>query len=142
MKSSFGFLLIFQKMIALCTFVRFKSNMCRFVRKLVANEIPTSLYPFRRRLLWQKSRRANFTALSCGQLLTIKRVRHGQDHLVPDPDYKVGALGSSAELTEFLARHQRRVWPGVVLMQHNSDSVNQRWPLLDECCLQAVHLLA
>lgn len=38
-----------------------------------------------------------FTGLSWGQLLTIKRVRHGQkkmvNHLVPVSDYKVGALG-------------------------------------------------
>ncbi|CAD7014937.1 unnamed protein product [Ceratitis capitata] len=27
-------------------------------------------------------------------------------------------------------------------MEHNSASFDQRWPLLYECCLQAVHLLA
>ena len=61
-KSSFGFLLIFQNMITLCTFVRFKSNMRRFGRKLVANEMPTSLYPSRGRLCpyYQNTRRTNF----------------------------------------------------------------------------------
>ena len=47
-----------------------------------------------------------------------------------------------SELPELLARHQRCVWPNVVLMEDNSASVDQRWPLLHECCIQAIQLLA
>ena len=47
-----------------------------------------------------------------------------------------------SELPELLARHQRCRWPGVVLMEDNSAPVYQRWPLLHECCIQAVQLLA
>ena len=47
-----------------------------------------------------------------------------------------------SELPELLARHQICMWPGVVLMEDNSASVDQRWPLLHECCIQAVQLLA
>jgi len=47
-----------------------------------------------------------------------------------------------SELPKLLARHQRCVWPGVVLMEDNSACVDQRWPFLHECCLQAVQLLA
>ena len=48
----------------------------------------------------------------------------------------------ASELPELLARHQRCVWSDVVLMEFNSASVDQRWPLLHECCIQAVQLLA
>lgn len=46
-------------MITLCTFVWFKSNMRHFIRKLVANKMPTSLYPSHRRLrpYWQNGDR-------------------------------------------------------------------------------------
>ena len=46
------------------------------------------------------------------------------------------------ELPELQASHQRCVWPGVVLMEDNSASVDQRWPLLHECCIQAVQLFS
>ena len=46
-----------------------------------------------------------------------------------------------SELPALLARHQRCVWPGVVLMADSSASVDQRWPLPHECCIQAVQLL-
>ena len=46
------------------------------------------------------------------------------------------------ELPKLLARHQKCVWPGVVLMEDNSAYVDQSWPLLHECCIQAVQLLA
>jgi len=47
-----------------------------------------------------------------------------------------------SELPELLARRQRCVCPGVVLMEDNSASVDRSWSLLHECCLQAVQLLA
>ena len=60
----------------------------------------------------------------------------GGNDLVRDPDYTMdakkppirapGACGAS----------------GVVLMEDNSASVDQRWPLLHEFCIQAVQLLA
>ena len=56
------FLLNFQLFIKLVTIMRFKSNMLRFARLRVSNEIPTSYCPSYRSSLpyCQKTRRANF----------------------------------------------------------------------------------
>ena len=45
-----------------------------------------------------------------------------------------------SELPELLARHQRCVWPGVVLMEHDSSPIHQCWPLLFDRQLQTVEL--
>jgi len=86
-----------------------------------------------------------FTGLSCGQLQTTKRVRHVQKQVVITW-FEIWTIlwmqkNLSSELPE-LARPQRCVWPGVVLIEDNSVSVDQRWPLLHEWCLQVCQLLA
>ena len=87
-----------------------------------------------------------FTGLSCGQLPATKLVRHGQKEVVITwcEIWTIRWMQKNrpSELPDFLARHQRCVWPGVVLMANNSPSVDQRWHLLHECCIQAVQLLA
>jgi len=55
--------------------------------------------------------------------------RNGGNHLVRDPDYTVDAL-------------KPPIQPGVVRMEDNSASVDQRRTLLNLCCLQALQLLA
>ena len=61
-KSFAVFLFTFQLFIKLVTIMRFKSNMRRFVRLRVPNEMPTSKCPSYRSSLQkrQKTRRANF----------------------------------------------------------------------------------
>ncbi|GFU25828.1 hypothetical protein TNCV_5103811 [Trichonephila clavipes] len=53
----------------------------------------------------------------------------GGNRFIPGPDYMVDALKLlNQTLPEFLASHYRRVWPGVVLMEHNTSFVGQFWP--------------
>ncbi|GFS77316.1 hypothetical protein TNCV_3758921 [Trichonephila clavipes] len=53
----------------------------------------------------------------------------GGDHLMPGLDYMVDVLKPPNETPRVSASHYRRVWPGVVLMEHNT-SFGQFWPFL------------
>jgi len=106
--------------------------------------IPLCLSHRNPRPYWQKTGTI-FTSFSWGEFFTSKIIRHRQEQVVITwsqvRTIKWMHKNLPTKLPEFLASHYRCVWPCVVLMEHNSFPIGQRWPLLGDCFLQTIQLL-
>ncbi|GFS94413.1 hypothetical protein TNCV_2014461 [Trichonephila clavipes] len=72
--------------------------------------------------------------LKAGRKGSLTMREKGDNRLVPGPDYMVDALKLPNQAPRISSEsHYRCVWPGVLLMEHNSASGGQFRPFLGNC---------